>query len=324
MSGEWGCSPQEAAPDNLEQLIRLPGLQYDDESGLYYNRNRYYNPKQRRYITQDPIGLRGGLNSYSYPLNPVANIDPLGLDCFTANDLLGSSGSVDWGTETQSLAASVPEQDLPAALHDHAIGAGGWNPGADYVKLWAIDTPVVAGATLTGPVSSLAAYGKNTLSLVEIMAGSASSCAAVATTDYMNGKTPDKSELLLCGSTGAFGAGKSFIEKTLMKMGFSFLSKGNDTQVGIDAAANTGIEEVIGGAAGTLPYVPKGPVGDYVTDTFSGNAFDSVKNKDNTNKSAETKNNKILELNTSDTMVLMALISPSDFAIFRVPVRSKP
>ncbi len=45
MSGEWGCSPQEAAPDNLEQLIRLPGLQYDDESGLYYNRNRYYNPK---------------------------------------------------------------------------------------------------------------------------------------------------------------------------------------------------------------------------------------------------------------------------------------
>jgi len=114
------------------------------------------------------------------------------------------------------------------------------------------------------------------------MAGSASSCAAVATTDYMNDKTPDKSELLLCGSTGAFGAGKSFIEKTLMKMGFSFLSKGNDTQAGIDAAANTGIEEVIGGAAGTLPYVPKGPVGDYVTDTFSGNAFDSVKNKDNT------------------------------------------
>ncbi|MBJ3456916.1 hypothetical protein JGC22_24745, partial [Salmonella enterica subsp. enterica serovar Agona] len=34
--------------------------QYDEESGLYYNRHRYYNPGQGRYITQDPIGLMGG------------------------------------------------------------------------------------------------------------------------------------------------------------------------------------------------------------------------------------------------------------------------
>ncbi|EIC1354854.1 hypothetical protein K9601_005353, partial [Escherichia coli] len=35
---------------------------YDEESGLYYNRNRYYDPLQGRYITQDPIGLRGEWN----------------------------------------------------------------------------------------------------------------------------------------------------------------------------------------------------------------------------------------------------------------------
>lgn len=48
--------------DNLQRLcqfIRMPGQQYDEESGLYYNRNRYYNPGLGRYITQDPIGLEG-------------------------------------------------------------------------------------------------------------------------------------------------------------------------------------------------------------------------------------------------------------------------
>ncbi|MCV6005914.1 hypothetical protein OFO99_41405, partial [Escherichia coli] len=39
--------------------------------GLYYNRHRYYDPLQGRYITQDPMGLRGGWNMYQYPLNPI-------------------------------------------------------------------------------------------------------------------------------------------------------------------------------------------------------------------------------------------------------------
>lgn len=76
---EWGNLLYEDNPQNLQQLIRLPGQQYDDESGLYYNRHRYYNPEQGRYITQDPIGLAGGWNMYKYPLNPVAKTDSLGL-----------------------------------------------------------------------------------------------------------------------------------------------------------------------------------------------------------------------------------------------------
>ncbi|HAF8381061.1 TPA: RHS repeat-associated core domain-containing protein [Salmonella enterica] len=50
---------REDNPHNLQQLILLPGQQYDDESGLHYNRHRYYSPGQGRYITQDPIGLKG-------------------------------------------------------------------------------------------------------------------------------------------------------------------------------------------------------------------------------------------------------------------------
>ncbi|EKT7568165.1 RHS repeat protein [Salmonella enterica] len=57
---EWGNLLGEENPEHLEQLIRLPGQQYDEESGLHYNRHRYYSPGQGRYITQDPIGQKGG------------------------------------------------------------------------------------------------------------------------------------------------------------------------------------------------------------------------------------------------------------------------
>ncbi|EPA3537837.1 RHS repeat-associated core domain-containing protein, partial [Escherichia coli] len=76
---EWGNLLNEENPHQLQQLIRQPGQQYDEESGLYYNRHRYYDPLQGRYITQDPIGLKGGWNFYQYPLNPVQYIDSMGL-----------------------------------------------------------------------------------------------------------------------------------------------------------------------------------------------------------------------------------------------------
>ncbi|MEW3152704.1 RHS domain-containing protein, partial [Escherichia coli] len=43
---EWGNLLNEENPHQLQQLIRLPGQQYDEESGLYYNRHRYYDPLQ--------------------------------------------------------------------------------------------------------------------------------------------------------------------------------------------------------------------------------------------------------------------------------------
>ncbi|BAT38505.1 rhs element core protein, central part [Escherichia albertii] len=79
----WGNLLNEENPHQLQQLIRLPGQQYDEESGLYYNRHRYYDPLQGRYITQDPIGLAGGWNFYQYPLNPLSKIDPLGLSAWS-------------------------------------------------------------------------------------------------------------------------------------------------------------------------------------------------------------------------------------------------
>ena len=63
---------------------QFQGQWEDEETGFYYNRYRYYDPKQGRYITQDPLGLAGGLNPYVYPLNPVGQSDPLGLIAMVA------------------------------------------------------------------------------------------------------------------------------------------------------------------------------------------------------------------------------------------------
>ncbi|WP_105291228.1 RHS repeat-associated core domain-containing protein, partial [Escherichia sp. MOD1-EC6147] len=63
----------------FEQPLRLPGQYYDEETGLHYNLFRYYAPECGRFISQDPIGLAGGLNLYAYAPNPLLWIDPLGL-----------------------------------------------------------------------------------------------------------------------------------------------------------------------------------------------------------------------------------------------------
>ena len=113
---EWGNLLNEENPHQLQQLIRLPGQQYDEESGLYYNRHRYYDPLQGRYITQDPIGLKGGWNFYQYPLNPISNIDPLGLEtlkCIKPLHSMGGTGERSgpdiWGNPFYHQYLCVPD-----------------------------------------------------------------------------------------------------------------------------------------------------------------------------------------------------------------------
>ncbi|MBC3365929.1 RHS repeat-associated core domain-containing protein, partial [Pseudomonas sp. SWRI154] len=64
----------------LHQPLRFQGQYHDRESGLHYNRHRYYNPETGRYLTADPSKLKGGLNGYRYTLNPTGWVDPLGLE----------------------------------------------------------------------------------------------------------------------------------------------------------------------------------------------------------------------------------------------------
>ena len=99
----------EIVNDTVTNNLRFPGQFYDAESGLYYNFHRYYDPETGRYITADPIGLRGGINLYSYVQNnPVNWIDPegrswitygigtIGIGVISADDATGIGISDDW------------------------------------------------------------------------------------------------------------------------------------------------------------------------------------------------------------------------------------
>ena len=67
------------ALNQVEQNLRFQGQYFDHESGLHYNRFRYYDPQTGRFVHQDPIGLLGGENLFAYGPNPITWLDPLGL-----------------------------------------------------------------------------------------------------------------------------------------------------------------------------------------------------------------------------------------------------
>jgi len=105
--GVWGAA--ELTVEGVPNSLRFAARQYDGETGLYYNRARYYDPALGRFISEDPLGLGAGINPYAFAGNdPVNGRDPSGLWCpksFTDGyGCRGGAGS--WYANTLGYAGS--------------------------------------------------------------------------------------------------------------------------------------------------------------------------------------------------------------------------
>ncbi len=116
----WGNTDKQTG--EISQPLRFQGQYYDEETGLHYNRYRYYDPDIGRFITQDPMGLYGGYNAYLYAPNPTGWVDPLGL----VNTR--SSGKIDLGSGTRLT-------NLGPNEHLLEISKTRYPEGADHISL---------------------------------------------------------------------------------------------------------------------------------------------------------------------------------------------
>jgi RHS repeat-associated protein len=82
-SGEPYGAKKADPSSTIDFALRFPGHYCDDETGLYYNRFRYYSPELGRYLQPDPLGvIAGSVNLYAYAGgNPVTRVDVRGLTC---------------------------------------------------------------------------------------------------------------------------------------------------------------------------------------------------------------------------------------------------
>ncbi len=125
---------EDSISNSVPNKLWFAARERDAETGLYYNRGRYYSPEIARFVSEDPIGINGGLNVYSYALNnPVNGTDPTG-QCINyrysipTNQFLGTGRSEPgqvlegfvccnngaWMEGVSSLSCSYPNTGIPS------------------------------------------------------------------------------------------------------------------------------------------------------------------------------------------------------------------
>ncbi|WP_424409890.1 RHS repeat-associated core domain-containing protein [Pasteurella sp. PK-2025] len=106
----------------LDPQLLFAGQYFDQESGLAYNRFRYYDPESGNYISSDPIGLQGGERPFGYVGNPLDWVDLFGLS--SCSQILGRNLESAGIVRLKNMAAHhiIPVKDQYGLLVDaHAI-----------------------------------------------------------------------------------------------------------------------------------------------------------------------------------------------------------
>ncbi|WP_370262388.1 RHS repeat domain-containing protein [Limnobacter sp.] len=135
-----------ASVSEVANPLRFQGQYFDEETGLHYNRHRYYDPQCGQFTTQDPIGLAGGLNAYQYAPNPVTWVDPWGLTCKELKPQVIKDIETPYGPAVQS---DAPEAIAARAKVENGgtlyrTGTLGKSQTAE-AQFWALENPNSAG-----------------------------------------------------------------------------------------------------------------------------------------------------------------------------------
>jgi RHS repeat-associated protein len=134
----------ESTSGSVSSRFRYTGREYDPETGLLYYRHRYLDPEIGRFLSEDPIGLNGGINAYAYVGNdPINWVDPLGearsrADCWKLLKQIENMSA--------KLAKEIAKYD---PVKD---GMGGWpmkggkltKPGGHYIEMGFLAGGIVA------------------------------------------------------------------------------------------------------------------------------------------------------------------------------------
>jgi RHS repeat-associated protein len=139
----FGLMPPNENPVNVGAFtfnLRMPGQYYDRETNLNYNMYRDYDPQTGRYIQSDPIGLKGGINTYSYVDGaPTIRTDFLGLDWVYSQ----STGTL---THVPSDGVGPPQTIFTGGYSGHGVAVN--NPPLDIVPGLG---PIPTGTYAMGP-----------------------------------------------------------------------------------------------------------------------------------------------------------------------------
>lgn len=142
-----------AQQQGVTNPIRFQGQYHDHETGLHYNRHRYYDPAVGRFISKDPIGLDGGIHLYEYGPNSTEYVDPYGL---SAKKLAGGLKAENRPLMTGQTPHHIVQENCNKNIHVQksreilARNDIGIDTGANGARLWGTSNSQVGTALHPG------------------------------------------------------------------------------------------------------------------------------------------------------------------------------